>query len=221
VRVANGFLELTARTESSNVTCKAGSTTLSKPRSTGEVSTWRRLEQTYGRVEILAQLPTMTVNGQTAKGLQESFWMWPKNTGKYSESNEEIDIAEMYGQYPTLVIPYIHYNHSAQSGNPVTNTAFPVNGLDTQLHRYVLEWTPQHLTMSIDGAVIVHHTIQSNLLFGRTAPEPFDHDFFLILSQGLGIGANGYQDGTGTHVPKTPLPATTKIDHVYVWGPPS
>jgi beta-glucanase (GH16 family) len=226
--VGGGYLYLTARTETAPITCKAGSQTISKPRSTGEISTYRRLEQTYGRVEIVAKLPTMTTaNGDPSPGLQTSFWMWPKDTGTYPESNEEIDIAEMYSQHPTNIIPVIHYNHAAQGPNPVTNNYFDetvhgVADLSQQLHTYTLEWTPAHIQMYFDGLPILTgpggHTIQSNLLFGRQAPAPFDHDFYLILSQGLGIGTNAYLDGTGNHTPLTPLPATTVIDHVYVWG---
>jgi beta-glucanase (GH16 family) len=211
VSVSGGSLRLTARNEPAPVTCKVGQTTLSKPRSTGEVSTWKRLEQTYGRFEIRAKLPTMTV-----KGLQTAFWMWPTNTARYPESNEEIDIAEMYSQYPTLVIPYLHYNSVAASrGVPVTNRTFSRPDLD-QFHTYVLEWTTTNLKITFDGDLVLDHPIQPNPLFGRAAPEPFDRDFFLILSQGLGVSTNSYQDGTNG--PATPLPATTEVDYVRVWG---
>jgi beta-glucanase (GH16 family) len=223
-----GYLYLTARTEPAPVTCKASGQTISEPRTTGEVSTYRRLEQTFGRIEIVAKLPNMrTMAGDPSPGLQTSFWMWTEETNKYPESNEEIDIAEMYSHLQDNdIIPVIHYNHAAQLANPVTNQDFPVEDFTAQFHTYTLEWTPTHIQMYFDGTPILQtpdhlgHEIQDNLLFGRHAPQPFDHDFYLILSQGLGLGGDAYRDGTANHTPQTPLPASTVVDHVYIWGPP-
>ena len=213
VHVAGGSLLLTARKEPAPVTCQAGPTTVSQPRSTGEVSTFGRFSRAFGRIEIRAKLPTFT-----APGLQTSFWLWPTDTGRYPESSEEIDIAEMYSHLPGYVIPFIHYNSTASAqGIPVTNQGFVRPNLD-QFHTYVLEWTTTNLTITFDGDVVLDHPIQPMPLLGRYAPEPFDEPFFLILSQGLGVSTNSYQDGSPGHTPETPLPATTEVDYVRVWG---
>ena len=211
IEVTGGNLELTALTVAQPVTCKTGSTTINTNKVTGEVSTYDRLEQAYGRWEIKAKLPTMTVNGQTTKGLQTSFWMWPNDTARYPESSEEIDIAEMYSQYPTLVIPYIHYSSLASAmGVKSTNQTFSRPNLDA-FHTYVLEWTPTNLKITFDGDVVLDHKISPNLIPARQAPAPFDGAFFLNLMQGFGVGPNAATAAT-------PIPATTQIDYVRVWG---
>ena len=46
-------------------------------------------------------------------------------------------------------------------------------------------------------------------------PTPFNERFYICLTQALGIGTNEFTPGT------TPLPATTSVDCVRVWGLPS
>jgi hypothetical protein len=208
-----GHLRLTALSVPTAVTCKAGSKNITTNRITGEVSTYDRLEQTYGRWEIRAKLPEMKVGGVKTPGLQTSFWMWPNDISRYPESSEEIDIAEMYGQWPERIIPYIHYSSlAAAKGIPVTNQTFISATPLADWHTYALEWTPTNLTITYDGAVVLDHPIQPNLLPARKPPAPFDGPFFLNLMQGFGVGSgNAYTSAT-------PIPATTEVDYVRVWG---
>jgi hypothetical protein len=47
-------------------------------------------------------------------------------------------------------------------------------------------------------------------------PAPFNQPFYICLTQALGIGSNLFILGA------TPLPATTSVDWVRIWGiPPS
>ena len=46
----------------------------------------------------------------------------------------------------------------------------------------------------------------------QVKPTPFNHPFFMILTQSLGMGANEFSPSS------TPLPATTKVDWVKVWS---
>jgi beta-glucanase (GH16 family) len=209
VHLDGGRLRLTALQTAQPVTCKAGGKNITTRLVTGEVSTWHRHEQAFGRWEIRAQLPP-----QSIRGLQTSFWMWPNDVNRYPESSEEIDVAEMYSQWPERVIPYIHYSSlAALRGIKSTNQTFiSPTPLDEGFHTYVLEWTETNLTITFDGAVVLDHPIQPNALPPRQPPAPFDGPFFLNLMQGFGVGTgNAYRT-------ETPIPATTQVDYVRVWG---
>jgi beta-glucanase (GH16 family) len=171
------------------------------------VSTYQRFTQTDGLFEVRAK-----ISGATAQGLQSSFWLYPAQLtyGAWPASGE-IDIAELFSQYPTLAIPYVHYNNSSNDAS-ATNDDCAI-GDPSQFHTYAVEWTPQSLTFQYDGqtCLVDHWNAASPLI----DPAPFNEPFYLCLTQALGIGTNQFLPGT------TPLPATTSVDWVRVWGTPS
>ncbi|MCW3041307.1 MAG: hypothetical protein JWM31_3212, partial [Solirubrobacterales bacterium] len=119
----------------------------------------------------------------------------------------EIDIAEVYSQYPDRAIPYIHYNAAALDPN-VTNTACLIANPAT-FHTYAVEWTPSTMKVIYDGRTCLIDTWNPATPLLRT--QPFDQPFIIALTQALGIGTNAFDPAT------TPLPATTSIDYVRVW----
>jgi hypothetical protein len=62
------------------------------------------------------------------------------------------------------------------------------------------------------GPCLADHSSSASPL---TDPAPFDEPFYICLTQALGIGTNAFIPGS------TPLPATTSIDWVRVWGGPA
>jgi beta-glucanase (GH16 family) len=202
--VSGGHLNLTVRAEAAPFTCPKPRANYTTQYTSGSVSSQNKFAQAYGRFAVRAKVPNVAT-----KGLQESFWLWPENEFKYAiawPTTGELDIAEVYHQYPDRAIPFIHYTPAASDPN-VTNNYCMVD--ISQFHTYVLEWTTSTLTISIDGKTCL--TDSWNPASPLKKPQPFDQPFFINLTQALGIGTNAFD------AQATPLPATTQVDYVRVW----
>jgi beta-glucanase (GH16 family) len=75
--VSGGALHLTVRREATLRLCGLSLTQYTA----GMVSTYTSFNQTYGRFEVRALLPQTT-----ARGLQETLWLWPVNVTRYGRS---------------------------------------------------------------------------------------------------------------------------------------
>lgn len=206
IKVSKGTLKLRARMEPVPFICKNPLDGDFPTRYTsGMVSTAEgRFSQAYGRFEIRAKVLAAPV-----PGLQTALWLWPDNSRKYGPrpASGEIDIAEMFSQYPDRAIPYIHYIPFANGLN-VTKTSCTISNL-RRFHTYAVEWTKRRIKVIYDDKKCLVHRWRPAPPLSR--PEPFDHPFFVALTQGLGVGTNAFNPAT------TPLPATTKVDYVRVW----
>lgn len=204
VSVGDGVLTLTVRQEAQPFTCSSPRGDFETQVTGGYVTTWSTFAQAYGRFEVRAAFPATTV-----PGVHSALWLWPVDAAKYGSwpASGEIDIAEFYSAYPDRVVPYVHYSRDKEDPN-ATNTGCMV-ARPEDFHTYLLEWTPQTLTISYDGNVC----IVDDWLTTEGLPEtaPFDQPFHLNLTQALGIMANRYDASS------TPLPATMRVDHVKVW----
>lgn len=206
VSVSSGALHLTAEKEAAPFMCPA-IPAYQTSYTSGMVSTYQRFNQTNGLFAVRAK-----ISAATEPGLQTSLWLYPaKLTYGAWPASGEIDIAEMFSQYPTLAIPYVHYNNSFADPDATNDNC--VIGDPSQFHTYAVAWTPQSLTFIYDGTTcLVDHW---NAAVPQSDPEPFDKPFIICLTQALGIGTNAFEPGT------TPLPATTTVDWVRVWGAPA
>jgi beta-glucanase (GH16 family) len=204
VSVSDGTLKLTARREAEPFTCHSPLGDFDTEYTSGMVSTWDRFSQAFGRFEIRARISDAQV-----KGLQSALWLWPADADRYGSwpASGEIDIAEMFSQYPDRAIPYIHYEQ-AEGGGDVTNTNCFIADLE-EFHTYAVEWTAGGIRVLYDGETCLVHLWdpESPLV----SPQPFDQPFLVVLTQALGIGTNEFDPDT------TPLPATTEVDYVRVW----
>jgi beta-glucanase (GH16 family) len=203
IRVSDGTLKLTVRKEAEPFVCKNPNGDFTTQYTSGWLTGWSKFSQTYGRFEIRAAFPA----AKTA-GLHSALWLWPVDPNKYGSwpASGEIDIAEFYTAYPDRVIPYVHYEGDALDPNATNNYCFVERPED--FHTYVVEWTPQTITVLYDGKACIVDDWKPTTL---TKPAPFDHPFFLNLTQALGSYGNKYDEST------TPLPATMTIDRVRVW----
>jgi beta-glucanase (GH16 family) len=205
ISVSAGTLKLTAREESAPFTCQDPWGAFQTRYTSGMVSTAEgRFSQAYGRFEVRAKISAAQV-----KGLQTAFWLWPVDANKYGAfpGSGEIDIAEMYSQYPDRAIPYIHYTPAAPDPN-VTNTGCLISNPDA-FHTYAVEWTPSSIKVIYDGQTcLVDSWNPASPLVNQ---QPFDQPFIVALTQALGIGTNQFDPAT------TPLPATSEVDYVRVW----
>jgi beta-glucanase (GH16 family) len=204
IAVADGTLRLTSRREDSPFTCtKASGETFEAQISSGSVSTYGKFAQTYGRWEIRARFPEITLPGS-----QGALWMTPYgNTYGGWPASGEIDIAEFYSLYPDRVVPYIHYILSGPDGTETNTTCMVADPWN--FHTYTLVWSSGRLVISIDVATCVDHAIHA--ASPLSGSQPFDKPFVVNLTQTMGMGNNAPIDGT-------PLPLTTEVDYVRVWS---
>lgn len=204
VQVSWGTLKLIVRKEYKKFWCATPGGGYYTQYTGGNVASKDRFTQTYGRFEIRAAFPAAKV-----AGLHSALWMWPAK--QYYGTNwrsGEIDIAEYRTFHPGYVVPAIHY---VSDEPPTDATTWKCAVYRPELmHLYVLEWTPQTLTIKYDGRTCLVNRWQPSAPLTR--PAPFNRPFFMILTQSLGIGANAFS------ATKTPLPATTRVDWVKVWS---
>ncbi|HSV40765.1 MAG TPA: glycoside hydrolase family 16 protein, partial [Nocardioidaceae bacterium] len=203
ISVSGGELQLSLRELKKPRRCPGLITGPTSRFTAAMVTSTGRFAQAYGRFEIRARFPAYE-----EPGLHSALWLWPQNDLKYGArpASGEIDIAEFYTTYPDRVIPYVHFLE-AFPGQSVTNTECFVERPD-EFHTYLLEWTPETMTISYDGAPCVTTIWQAQ---GLGPPAPFDMPFFVNLTQGLGQAPN---DPKGD----LPLPATMEVDYVRVWS---
>ena len=205
----NGVLTLTVRKEAAPFVCATPGGGFSTQYTSGEVATYTKFSQTYGRFAVRASFPASTV-----AGLQSALWLWPNNPLTYGAwpASGEIDIAEEYSLYADRAIPYIHYLYDPYTVSTLTNTNLATNNFcmitDVHaMHEYVVEWTPTTMTIIYDGQTCL---VDNYSAYNLTGSKPFDQPFFVALTQSLGAGGNAI-------TASTPLPASTQIDYVRVW----
>lgn len=159
----------------------------------------------YGKFEIRAKLPK-------GRGTWPAIWMLAsgKDYGnKGWPDNGEIDIMEHVGFDQDRLHGNIHtkaFNHAIKTnkGNNIV-----VKGLSEDFHVYTCEWTPETVTILVDG--------NAYFTFKREAayqwPEwPFDKPFHLILN--IAVGGNwGGQKGVDDSI----FPQKMEIDYVRVY----
>jgi beta-glucanase (GH16 family) len=207
---ADGVLTLTVRKEAAPVKCKTPNSSFNTQYTSGQVATYTKFSQTYGRFSVRAKFPATTV-----AGLQSALWLWPNNPLKYGAwpTSGEIDIAEEYSILSDRVVPYVHYLYDPKTVSLATSTNVATNNYCMiakvgEFHDYTVEWTPTTITVLYDG----HACITDNYRAAKptTSGAPFDQPFFVALTQSLGVGVNKINAAT-------PLPASTQIDYVRVW----
>ena len=117
VSVSGGTLNLTAAQAPRRSSAQADPPYYTQYTS-GMVSTDQQFNQTDGLFEVRAK-----ISGADDPGLQTSFWLYPAQLtyGAVADSGE-IDIAELFSQYPTLAIPFVHYNNSANDPEDTNDT---------------------------------------------------------------------------------------------------
>jgi beta-glucanase (GH16 family) len=209
ISVADGMLNLTVRREAAAVRCKTPNGAFNTLATSGQVATYTKFAQAYGRFSIRAKFPSATI-----AGLQSALWLWPANALKYGAwpTSGEIDIAEEYSVFADRAVPYLHYLYDPKTVNLTTNTNIATNNYCTlsigDFHEYTVVWTPTTITVLYDGQPCI--TDKFVAAVPNLPGAPFDQPFFIALTQSLGIGYNGVNA-------YTPLPATTQVDWVRAW----
>lgn len=159
----------------------------------------------YGRFEIKAKLPK-------GRGTWPAGWMLPTGQSygaNYWPDNGEIDIIEHVGFDQDRIHGNIHtkaFNHSIKT-NKGNNVVVP--GVSDGFHIYACEWTPDAVSIEIDGNKYFTFTKQNG--YGW-AEWPFDKKFHLLLNIAVGGGWGG-QKGIDDSI----FPQRMEVDYVRVY----
>ncbi len=155
----------------------------------------------YGFYEVRAQLPC-------GRGMWPAIWLLPMDGSRWPDGGE-IDIMEMVGFDPDVIHATVHsaaFNHRLKTQR---GAQLRVAGACTGYHRYQLEWTPDTITIGVDGRAYMR---VKNDQPGGAAAWPFTRPYSLILNLAVG-GDWGGQKG----VDDAALPQVMKVDYVRYW----
>jgi beta-glucanase (GH16 family) len=203
VSVGSGVLSLTTR-QTAPYWCTTAGGAFPSTYTSGQVSSFGKFFQTYGRFSIRAKFP-----GTTVSGLHSALWLWPQYKSVTGLAGE-IDIAEEYSVLADRAYPAIHYAFdpstvdTAANINVWTNNSCMISNVGA-FHEYTLTWTPTTMTIQYDG---------QTCLLDNYVPQgtsPFDQPFFLALTQTFGVANNAFIPSV------TPVPSSMQVDWVRVW----
>ncbi|KAJ3412158.1 hypothetical protein HDV05_001133 [Chytridiales sp. JEL 0842] len=169
----------------------------------------------YGKVEVVAQLPT-------GDWIWPAIWLLPRHSayGQWPASGE-IDIMESRGNAPGYVLggndaygSTLHWGPSFSLNRyPQTNAQYKLKDgktLADGFHTYGLIWTPARIITYIDDPANVVLDVPLNNFFERGnfppgtdnpwvdgCPQaPFDQEFYLIMNVAVGGTSTYFQQGT-------------------------
>lgn len=194
-RVENGALVLEARREAAKDAPDWGG----QAYTSAKLVTRQSLG--YGFYEVRARLPC-------GRGMWPAIWLLPTSGGPWPATGE-IDIMEMVGWNPDVVHATIHsaaYNHAKGTQRGAETR---VADACTAYHRYQLDWTPQAITIGVDGRAYMK---VRNDRPGGAAAWPFTRPYALILNLAVG-GDWGGKKG----VDDAALPQRMSVDYVRYW----
>ncbi len=185
VRVENGKMILQARKTNHGWT-------------SGKITTQRKMNFTYGRVEFRAKLPE-------GKGSWPALWMLPENIVTIGwPACGEIDVMEHVGRNPAVVQSAIHT--TASFGETINKNSTIVDSFHSDFHTYEVIWTKEKLAFLVDG--VSYYVFQPEKRNADT--WPFDSPFFIIMNVAMGGGLGGPIDTAITQ-------AKMEVDYVRVY----
>ncbi len=195
-RIENGNLIIEARNE------KSGKQNYSSAR----LVTKGKGDFLYGKFQIRAKLPE-------GKGTWPAIWMLGTNEtygNKGWPDNGEIDIMEHVGFDQDKVHGNVHtkaFNHVIHTNK---GDEIVVKNASTAFHIYACEWTPEYVSMLVDGREYFRFRKETGFSWEQW---PFDKPFHLLLN--VAIGGNwGGQKGLDDSI----FPQKMEVDYVRVYG---
>lgn len=171
-----------------------------------KLTTYKKFSLQYGKVEVMAKLPS-------GKGTWPAIWMLPESIMNGKENwplSGEIDIMEQVGKDPDIVHVSLHsllYNHV--KGTQVTHFD-KVPDVSGSFHKYGIEWTQESVSFFIDDKLFYHSAKGENGRVSANEGWPFDKPYYLILN--LAIGGNW-----GGEIDDTIFPSTMLVDFVRIY----
>ena len=181
-----------------------------------QINTRYKLDFKYGRFETRMKLTNVV-------GLQPTFQLYPTYEvyGSWPRSGQIIPM-NMEGSNPGTIRGDTFYGmiengfpHTAQkdySPYASSDTRF-----STDYHVYAVEWDPTEIRFYVDGyeyfkqGVISNGALPGWFSEGKPIPAPFDQEFFISFS--LGVGG----DWAGTPIGTWNSPQSIYIDYIRVY----
>lgn len=172
---------------------------------TGGIETRGKFEFEHGVVECRARFKTMPQGGHTG------IWMMPAPPAEQWPKSGEIDIMEHLNK-DDKVFETVHSWYADDMGHkedPDSQATADIDNSDWNI--YGVKWTADHIIFTVNGQEYL--TYPNLHLVGEDGAYqwPFNHPFYLILSQSLG--------GEGTWagaIDNAQLPAVFEIDWIRV-----
>lgn len=191
-----------------NVTVKDGNLVITADResfsgaqyTSARILTKGKFDQTYGRFEARMQLPW-------GQGIWPAFWMLGADIDTNAWPNcGEIDIMELRGQNPTVLIGTVH--GPGYSGGQAISKSYTLKNdrFDTGFHIFGVEWGPDYINFYVDN--VLYNQIKPSDLPG---PWVFNKPFFIIMN--IAVGGNF----VGSPNDQTVFPQTMLVDYVRVY----
>ncbi len=202
VSQSDGTLKLSTRKMPSPVNCPASVPDV--PYASGQISTYYKWSQMHGRFEARMKSPLFD---QTK--LHEAFWLWPdvRTESAVPPHTGEIDISETFGEYPSLSVPFLHYNDGTGpipytgSNSAVANTAHNCSANRGVWNTYTLEWDASRLEIKVNGQTCLVNTSGHSAL---------NKKYIVALTSAMAPSANSYADLEAG-------PKTTEVDYIRAW----
>lgn len=211
VRIENGSLVLEARND-----LQQGYRYTS-----ARIDTKGKEDFLYGRIVVRATLPSSI-------GTWPAIWLLPSEP-KYAKlspasdttsylNDGEVDIAESIGTEPNVVYGVAHslaYTNDGVDRTYFNTVTVPNNNND--FHDYSLDWTPDKLTLKIDGKEYFSIDKKSGADYHSW---PYDQPFYLTMNLALGGNWAGKDlaDFPIDGVDSTKLPASLKVQSLMYYS---
>lgn len=191
-----GHLVITARAESY----------LGRNYTSARLNTIGLFSQAYGRFEARIQLPI-------GQGIWPAFWMLGANIGQTPwPACGEIDVMEMRGQSPTVIIGSVHGPGYSGGASLSSTYSLPSGTFHDGFHVFSVDWTPTRIEWRVDGnlyKVVTTASLPSN------GTWVFDHPFSILLNLAVGGTFLGNPDAS------TVFPQSMIVDYVRVYRIPA
>ena len=209
VYVANGLLHIIVLNDQGG----------GAPYSSGRLQTLGNFSMTYGRLEFRAKLPG---NGSY---WWPALWMLATNfSGGSNVTNQwprcgEIDVAESMGSTPNKVLGTLHKDSSGSPGNDQAaggSFTFPAGDGTTNFHTYVVSWSSNSISFSVDSNVAYKVNTSWTSSLGPF-PTPFNHPFYVIMNLAVGGTFFSSNPSVATINAASTFPAEMDIDYVRIY----
>jgi beta-glucanase (GH16 family) len=184
-----GILDITAKIAT------PGSNPYDLPYTSGIITSYKSLAQTYGYFEIRAELPA-------GQGLWPAFWLDPVAL----PTTSELDVFEVLGNAPTTLYSTVH-TYPVGGVWSEDSQELTVANTSTGFNTYGVDWEPTTITFYMNGQVIA------------TAPTPSTMNAPMYMLANLAVG--GPASWPGAPSSNSEFPATYQIDYVRAYATPA
>ncbi len=170
------------------------------------LSTFGKVELTYGRVEARMKLPW-------GQGIWPAFWALGTNINDVPWPHcGEIDIMEFIGREPKKVHGTLHGPGYSGAEGITKFYEIPSGTLSDDFHVFAVDWEKNSVTWSMDGMTYCQRTPKD---LPKGTKWVFDHPHFLLLNLAVGGGWPGYPDHTSV------FPQSLVVDYVRIYQNPA